>query len=143
MSFDLKISNGDLVIKSGELKKVIDSEKLIQDILKICLTPIGANPINPGYGSYLSKTLIGSPLHTSMLSEIGKSQINTCLENLKLLQRQQIESFQRVTADEQLAAIKNISVVRNAINPTLFDVLIGVVSKGFKPISTEFRVTTL
>src|ERR1039458_5609818 len=38
MSFDLKLINGDLVIQNGELQTVTNSEKLIQDILKICLT---------------------------------------------------------------------------------------------------------
>ena len=41
MSFDLKITNGDLVINNGLLTIVVDSEKLIQDILKICLILIG------------------------------------------------------------------------------------------------------
>ena len=54
MSFDLKIINGDLVIKNGQLTTVVDSEKLIQDILKICLTEAGSNPMQPWYGSSIS-----------------------------------------------------------------------------------------
>src|SRR5882757_9426803 len=100
MSFDLKIINRDLVIQNGDLQKVVDSEKLIQDILKICLSDVGSNPLNPAYGSFLSKSIIGNALHTSIITQIAKSQLNTCLTNLQLLQIAQVRSFQKVTADE-------------------------------------------
>jgi len=143
MSFDLKISDGDLVIKNGQLQTVIDSEKLIQDILKICLTTAGSNPLHPGYGSFISRTLVGSPLYTSVLVQIGKSQLNSCLENLKTLQQEQVKSFQRVSADEQISAILDISIIRNEFDPRLFSVRISALSKGFKPISTAFRASTI
>ena len=143
MSFDLKITNGDLVIKNGDLQKVIDSEKLIQDILKICLTTAGSNPLNPGYGSFISRTIIGNPLHTTVLVHIAKSQLTTALQNLQALQTLQIQSFQRVSADEQLAAISDISVIQNTTDPRLFTVTIQVITKGLKPITTAFRVSTI
>lgn len=143
MSFDLKINNKDLVLKNGQLQTVVDSEKLIQDILKICLTNVGSNPLHPGYGSFISRTLIGNPLHTSVLIQIGKAQINTCLENLKSLQDLQVKSFQRVSADEQISAIMDISIVRSQVDPRLFDVRIKATTKGLKPITTAFRVSTI
>ncbi len=143
MSFDLKIINRDLIIKNGQLQTVVDSEKLIQDILKICLTTVGSNPLNPGYGSFISRTLVGNPQHTSVLVQIGKSQINSALENLKTLQGLQIKEFQRVSADEQLSAVLDISILRSSIDPRLFSVVIKVLSKGFKPITTSFRVNTI
>lgn len=143
MSFDLKISGGDLVIKNGQLKSVIDSEKLIQDILKICLTTAGSNPIHPWYGSFISRTIVGNPNYNSMLIQIGKSQLNTALQNLKDLQDLQVKSFQRVSADEQIAAIQDISININNIDPRLFDVTVRVVSKGLKPVSTSFRISTI
>jgi phage baseplate assembly protein W len=144
MSFDLKLDiNGDLVIINGDLQKVVDSEKLIQDILKICITQIGSNPMHPGYGSYLSRTIIGNPLYTTAVVQIAKSQLNTCLTNLQTLQQRQVKSRQRVTADEQLATIVDISVIRNTIDPRLFNVVIKALTKGFKPISTSFTVSTI
>lgn len=143
MSFDLKISGGDLVIKNGQLQSVIDSEKLIQDILKICLTTAGSNPIHPWYGSFISRTIVGNPNYNSMLIQIGKSQLNTALQNLKDLQDLQVKSFQRVSADEQIAAIQDISININNIDPRLFDVTVRVVSKGLKPVSTSFRISTI
>jgi hypothetical protein len=143
MSFDLKLNKGDLVLKNGQLQKVVDSEKLIQDILKMCITTAGSNPIHPWYGSFISRTIIGNPNYSSVLVQIGKSQLNTALQNLKDLQDIQIKSFQRVSADEQIATISDISIIRNNIDPRIFDIQIYVISKGMKPITTAFRVSTI
>jgi hypothetical protein len=143
MSFDLKLNGGDLVIKNGQLQTVLDSEKLIQDILKICLTTAGTNPIHPWYGSFISRTIVGNPMYSSILVQIAKSQLNTALENLKELQGIQVNSFQRVSADEQISTILDISIIRNQLDPRLFDVRIKALSKGFKPITTAFTVSTI
>lgn len=143
MSFDLKIINGDLVINNGALRTVTDSEKLIQDILKICLTNVGSNPLYPGYGSFLSRTIIGNAMYTSSIIQIAKSQLNTCLTNLQSLQQTQVQSRQRVTADEQFAAVTDISVTRSTQDPRLFNVNIKGLTKGFKPITTAFQVSTI
>lgn len=143
MSFDLKITNGDLVVTQGSLQTVEDSEKLIQDILKICLTDVGGNPLNPGYGSFLSRSIVGSALQTNVTVQIAKSQLNTCLTNLQYLQQLQIKSFQKMSADEQLAAITGISVLRSAFDPRLFNVKISGMTKGFQPITTAFTVSTI
>lgn len=143
MSFDLKIVNGDFVLANGKLKTVVDSEKLIQDILKMCLTTAGSNPIHPWYGSFISRTIIGNPNYTSILVQIGKSQLTTALQNLKDLQDIQSKSFQRMSADEQIASISDISVLRNQIDPRLFSIVIKVMTKGLKPITTAFEVSTI
>jgi hypothetical protein len=143
MSFDLKIINGDLVIKNNQLQTVIDSEKLIQDILKMALTASGSNPLHPWYGSSLSRTIVGSPLYNSVLVQIGKSQLTNSFENLKKLQEIQVKSFQRVSADEQISSILDISINRNQIDPRLFDVSIKALSKGLKPITTAFTISTI
>lgn len=143
MSFDLKIKNGDLVINNGTLQTVVDSEKLIQDILKICLTTAGTNVFHPWYGSFLSRTLIGNPQNTSILIQVGKSQLNSAIDNLKNLQDQQVKSFQRVSADEQIGSISDISVIRSSVDPRLFDIKIKIITKGNKPITTSFSVSTI
>jgi phage baseplate assembly protein W len=143
MSFDLKIVNGDLVINQGALRTVVDSEKLIQDILKICLTDVGANPLHPSYGSFLSRSVVGNPLQTNVVVQIAKSQLNNCLTNLQQLQQLQVKSFQKVSADEQLAAITGISIVKSAFDPRLFTVKISCLTKGFQPITTAFTISTI
>lgn len=143
MSFDLKIVNGDLSIKSGDLQTVVDSEKLIQDILKLCLTTAGTNPLHPWYGSFISRTIVGNPMDNAMLVQIAKSQLNSALENLKNLQDFQTKTFQRMSADEQIGAILDIWVERNRIDPRLFNIKINVLNKGLKPVTTAFRVSTI
>jgi hypothetical protein len=143
MSFDLKIKNGDLALDRGDLQIVVDSEKLIQDILKIALTTAGSNPLQPWYGSFISRTLIGSPLGTSIIIQVAQSQLQNSIENLMTLQKAQVKSFQNVSPDEQINSILDISIIRNNIDPRLFDVRIKVLSKGFKPITTVFTVSTI
>lgn len=143
MSFDLKLKNGDLVIQNGDLQIVQDSEKLIQDLLKMCLTTAGSNPIHPWYGSFISRTIVGNPLYNSVIVQIAKSQLTTALNNLKSLQELQVKSFQRVSADEQLSAIIDVSIIRNELDPRLFNVKIKALTKGLKPISTSFSVSTI
>mgnify|MGYP001476243533 CR=1 FL=1 len=143
MSFDLKIINGDLNIIQGQLQTVTDSEKLVQDILKMCLTTAGSNPIHPWYGSFISRTIVGNPNQNTVLVQIAKSQLNSALENIKTLQEMQVKSFQRVSADEQIGAISNISIVQNQLDPRLFDIRISVLSKGAKPVTTAFKVSTI
>ena len=143
MSYDLQIINGDFVIQNGDLQTVQDSQKLIQDILKICLTDAGSNPLHPSYGSFLSRSVVGNPAQTSVIVQVATSQINTCLTNLQYLQQLQIKSFQKVSADEQLAAITGISIIRSTSDPRLFNVRIKCMTKGFRPITTSFTVNTI
>lgn len=143
MSFDLKIKGGDLVITQSKLETVIDSDKLIQDILKICLTTAGSNPLQPWYGSLLSRTIVGNPNQNSILIQMSKSQLDACLNNIKTLQELQIKSFQRISADEQLGAVLDISIVRNQIDLRLFDVRIKALTKGSKFITPNFRISTI
>ena len=143
MSLDLQLINGDLSISNGQLNTVQDSQKLIQDILKICLTDVGGNPLYPSYGSFLSRSVIGNPAPSSVIVQIATSQLNTCLSNLQTLQQLQLKSFQKMSADEQLAAILGISVIRSSNDPRLFNVKIKCMTKGLQPISTSFMVNNI
>jgi hypothetical protein len=143
MSFSLKILNNDLNIVQGKLQTVINSEKLIQQILKICLTEVGGNPLHPSYGSFLSRSVVGSALASNMIVQIAQSQINTCLQNLQTIQQLQLKSFQKVSADEQLGAVLGISVIRSNLDPRLFNININVLTKGFMPVSTAFTASTI
>lgn len=143
MSFDLKISEGDLSLENGQLAIVSNLEKLLQDLAKIAITTAGANPLHPWYGSFIGRTLIGSVLDTDVIVQMAQSQLQTSIENLMALQKAQIKSFQPVSPDELIASIVDISVNRNRIDPTQFDVSIKVLSKGFRLVSTSFTVSTI
>lgn len=141
MSFDLKIKNGDLTVKNGDLDIVRGTEKLQQDLLKVAITPVGANPLAPWYGSYISKTLIGNYLDSDFVISSAQTQLQNAIETLKTLQVQQAtQTFQNVSPDELIGAIIDISVNRNNIEPRLFDVIIKVVSKSFKRVNAGFNV---
>jgi len=143
MSFDLKIREGDLHIGSdGSFEIVENSDKLIQEILKIAHTPLGSNIFYPWYGSPISKSLIGNALDIQFVSSIASSQLQASLENLQKLQQQQARE-QKVSAAEQLAAIQQISIVRNYVDPRYFSVTIDVITRALTPISTSFNVSPL
>ncbi len=143
MSFDLQLFNGDLVIQDGDLASVQDTNKLVQDILKICLTPIGGDPLQPWYGSYISRSLIGSPLATDITLQVAQSQLQNSIQNLMTLQQKQLKSFQKVTPAEQISSILDINVARNTTDPRLYQVKIRVATKALTPVTVSFTVNNI
>lgn len=143
MSYDLKVSQGDFQIGSdGDIAIVENNEKLIQDVLKIVLTPVGSNKLNPAYGSLVSKSLVGNIFPMDFLSSIASSQIKKALENLQNLQRNQ-SLFQPISAGEMLAAIQSVTLERNQVDPRFISVVIKLLSGDFNQISTEFSINPL
>jgi hypothetical protein len=141
MSFDLKLKNGDLVIKNSDIETVTGTDKLIQDLLKIATTRTGTNPYALWYGTLIDKTLIGSILPDEITLSAAQSQLQVSLQILQNLQQLQVQSQQKMTADEQLASILGIVVQRNAADPRRFDVVIRALSKAYKKIQTSFAVS--
>jgi len=142
LSFDFAINNGDLVIgTSGDLKQITGQNKLIQDIMKICLTPAGANIFQPYYGSFINKVLIGNVLDTDITVSMAQNQLQNALENLKKLQQLQLsDTLQQVDPSEHLAGITSITIERNKIDPRLFTVSIKVLSRAFQRSNVSFTV---
>lgn len=143
MSFDLQIVSGDFVINNGDVKTVLDTDKLAQDVLKICITPNGSNPLQAWYGSLLSKTMVGSPMPNNQILQMSRIQLENCIQNLKSLQESQARSLQKVSPYEQINSILGISVKRNINDPRLYTVQVNVLSKGFIPLVSAFTVTTI
>lgn len=141
MSFDLKIFEGDVKISNnGDVEKVENSDKLIQDILKIAVTPIGSNKFFPMYGSPISRSLIGSAFSMTFSSTFAADQLKSSLETLQKLQKVQQAAGQKVTAAELLAAIRQVSIERNQTDPRYFRVVIKILSKDFVAFSPEFTI---
>ena len=140
MSFDLKLIDGDFSIKNGDVEKTEGINKLFQDINKICLTKVGSNPLQPWYGSYLTKALIGSTMNTSLIKSLGKNQLQKSLENLKQLQELQINTGQKMSLDEQIAAITNITVDISPVNPSVVLANIFCLTKTLKTFSTTIEI---
>jgi len=134
MSFDLKITNKNFSLVNGDFAKVTDTDKLVQDVLKIILTPINGNPLFAWYGSYLSFQVIGMPNSDPRKKQVvAQTQIQNALEKLKKLQDQQINTYQNVSSAEQIAAIKSINVALDSNDPRRYIVSIDIVAKDLKP----------
>lgn len=142
MSFDLKIKNGDVFIGSnGDLQQVTNTEKLIQDIVKMIITPLGSNVFQPGYGSQITRSLSGNAYDMNFVSSNAENQIRNSLESLMRLQMAQALR-QTITPSEQIAAISNISVTRNQNDPRYFLINIKVIAKDLSVVSTQFTINT-
>jgi len=140
MSFDIKIENGDWVIdRTGDLQKVENTEKLVQDCLKILVTKVGSIPFHPTYGSALGKNLIGNVFDTEFISSTAQNAIKNSLEALQKYQRNQ-SLYQRVTPEEQLASIKQIVVERNSVDPRHFSVVVEIATGAFTKQTLNFTV---
>lgn len=141
MSFDLRVSNGDLVIGTdGDLQKVENTDKLIQDLLKISLTPLGSNKFFPMYGSAASDTLVGNALDFNFTSSIASSQLRNSIETLQKLQKIQA-NIQMVTASEIIAVVQQISINQNVIDPRFISVVIKVFTRALSSVQTGFNLT--
>jgi len=141
MSFDLKLFGGDLVINNGDLAIVEDSDKLIQDILKLVSTQLGSNPFFPAYGSPISQALIGTS-DVIFAQDVAITQLQASIERLKDLQQDQIKNNQIVTAEEQIAVIKDVSVKQARDDPRYYYVNLTVINKAFQSVPISFAVVT-
>lgn len=143
MSFDLKIVGRDLGFgPTKDLAIVENSEKLIQDVLKIVLTQIGSNPFFPWYGSPITRSLIGTAFEERFVSAVASNQLRTALETLQNLQKEQLKQSQIVTPQEQIAAVQNVIVERNVLDPRFYSVQLTVLNKAFRRVQTGFDVNT-
>ena len=140
MSFDLTLSNGDLVIKNGDFDVVEDSDKLIQDVLKFLSTPLGSNPFFPQYGSPISKVMIGLGYDQDFNETVLTQQLITSLTNLQTLQMSQQKSNQIVTPKEQIATIKDVQIFKADDDPRGIYVNLSVISKAFQSVPVSFAV---
>jgi phage baseplate assembly protein W len=143
LSFDLQVLNGDLVISNstGDLAIVQDTAKLEQDIIKILLTPVGGNTLNPWYGSLINKTIIGSVLSPQLQLSMAQSQIQSALENFQKLQGIQVQSGQQVSPAEQLASISSISITQSTIDPRAINIFVAVLNKAFGSVPVSFTMS--
>jgi hypothetical protein len=143
MSFDLKLFGGDLVIRNGDFETVEDSNKLVQDILKLVSTQLGSNPFFPAYGSPISQAMIGSVFEREFAEDIATQQLRASLERLQDLQNDQIRQNQIVTPSEQIAAIEDVRVSQAQNDPRYYIVNLTVISKAFQRVPVQFAVASV
>lgn len=140
MSFDLKIENNDLSINSdGSVKTVINNDKLIQDILKVVLTPLGSNKFFKWYGCTIGQRVIGQFLDETMTQLEIQRSIQDSLTNLIALQRAQSQ-VQYVSPGETIMTVKDIMVLRNEVDPRQYEIYISVFTKKLTIVETTFTL---
>lgn len=139
MSFDLLIRNGDLALgQNGDLEKVEDSNKLVQDVLKILHTRLGSNVFYPWYGSLISRSMVGQSFFDfEMLSSIGSSQLQNSIETLQRLQQKQATE-QRVTPFELIAAVKDVRIEQNRVDPRFFLISVEIATRALSTVTVQF-----
>lgn len=142
MSFDLKLVSGDIAFKNGDVDTVSDSDKLVQDVLKLVSTQLGSNPFFPAYGSSIGKVLIGTAYEPEFIEDIATQQLKSSIERLQQLQLDQIKQNQIVTAEEQIAVIEDVRVSRAVNDPRNYLVNLTVISKAFKRVPISFTITS-
>jgi hypothetical protein len=140
MSFDLKLLGGDLVINDGDFETVEDSDKLVQDVLKLVSTQLGSNPFFPAYGSPVAQGMIGSVFEVEFVEDVATQQLRAALDRLKDLQQDQIRQNQIVTPEEQIAAIEDVRVGQARNDPRYYIVNLTVISKAFQRVPITFAV---
>lgn len=141
MSFDLKLFGGDLVIQNGDFSTVDNQDKLVQDILKLVSTQLGSNPFFPAYGSPVSQALIGTS-DLDFAQDVATQQLRAAIERLKDLQQDQIKNNQIVTAQEQISAIRDVSVTQARDDPRYYFVRFTVINKAFIAVPISFEVAS-
>lgn len=140
MSFDLKIVRGDIVFnKDGDVSTVFDNAKLRQDIVKILLTKPGENKFHPLYGSNTGALQVGHIADQALLELDLSSSAEDAIRYLIRLQQQQ-QKYQYLTAGEIIVGIKNISVVRDLLDPRMYNIFISVYTKNLTTIEETIPV---
>jgi hypothetical protein len=140
MSFDLKIENNDLAINpDGSIQTVRDNAKLSQDIIKAILTPLGSNKFFSWYGSTISYRTIGQVLDPTMTQIEIERSIQDTLSNLVALQKSQSRA-QYVSAGEQIAAIREINVLRYPSDPRQYQITVSVLTRKLTVLEETFTL---
>lgn len=140
MSYDLKLENGDIPISDGSPVLVIDSEKLIQDILKMLFTPIGESTAHPWYGTPLLSRAVGNSFDSEILASEIESAVQYGLNNLLTLQQLQAQDNQYLTPREQISEIRDIRVELDPVDARKMVVTVEVVAKSNDLISESIVV---
>lgn len=141
MSFDLKLEQGDIRLSAeNDLAIVENGEKLTQDILKVVTTQLGSNNRFPWYGCPITQSMVGRAFDSIFLQSVASNQLRFSITNLERLQKEQLRTDQVVTAQEQIAAVQNINVNQNDIDPRFFNIDLIVLSKAFRRVQASFSV---
>lgn len=122
MSTDLGLNKGDIFIGSdGDLAKVRNTSKLVQDVLKVIHTPIGSNPFFPTLGTNVTIANIGENISQDFAETKVRAGVTKAIDLLQLIQRKQ-ELAQSLTPEEKIAGILDLQANVNPQEPRQYDI---------------------
>jgi len=128
MSFDLALSKGTLSIGSdGDLAKVRDNTKLVQDVLKVFFTPTGSDPFFPQKGSNITTQNIGQLVNPQFVLDRSTASAASTLKFIQNLQQRQ-SSTQTLSPGEMITSLGDVEVNINQEDPRQFDIRISVIT---------------
>ncbi len=139
MSFDLKISKGDLQINnSGDIVTVSGNQKLRQDIIKILLTAYGDNKYHPGYGSALGQIEVGSTDFKITEAEIKNTALSA-INGLIAMQRRQSRT-QTLSPSEVIVSVLDVAVLRDNADPRLYNLRVSVLTQQLTEVFDNITI---
>lgn len=142
MSFEFKLENGDIKIDNGDIVKLQNEQKLVQDIIKNCILPIKGNPHHTNLGCGINRTMVGAAYDPEFTYDMSDQQIRNTLDTIQQLQKIQAQ-YQYLSPGEQLAAINNIMITRNTTDPRYYSTVINVLTKSLSNISPKFDINPI
>jgi N-methylhydantoinase A/oxoprolinase/acetone carboxylase beta subunit len=140
MSFDIRLVSGDVVLGgNGDVDQVIDSNKLAQDVIKLLNTTLGTDPFNPGYGSTLTASSIGTTPDPNDVILRTQAIITQGLNQLIAIQNLQ-RSRQYVSDAETILDFDTPTVQQDAYDPRQYNIQVNAVSKALTPLTLTFVI---
>jgi hypothetical protein len=134
MSFDLKLSNGDLVLTaSGQPEAVTGNDKIRQDILKILLTEEGDNSYHQSYGSSVGSLNVGENFGQSFTERSMEGSVSNAINKLITLQKFQSRT-QFLNPAEVIVSIRNIQIYRDELDPRMWSIFVSVITQELEEV---------
>lgn len=141
MSFDLRLRNGDIVLGGdADFDTVTDSDKLVQDVIKMTTTPLGSNKFQQAVGSLINKRLVGQVLTAQNAVSVLQSSVEEALITLQKLQKQQAQT-QALSPAETLVQINSIDVSRDSVEPRQLNVVLKITAGDGSLLSETLTMT--
>jgi len=125
---------------SGKPRRVIDEQKLIQNILKGVVSILGTNVFHTWYGTKIYPLIGSATRDERYIANTIRSEVIAFCKSLKDMQDQQSE-YQDVTLRELLQNVNSVEVYRNPQTPTIWYVDITATTRAGNIISVTRDLT--
>lgn len=140
MSFDLKLTRGDVELSGGSLSLVQNQSKLIQDALKMLFTTTGENGTHPWYGTPLLARAVGQSANSAIIQTEIADAINYGLNNLKILQQLQEQDSQFITPQELISEVRSVDAKLSEEDRRKLIISVEIVARSNDLIQESFVV---